>query len=435
MSATAELNVQDILCAESLDFEAIQALYARVRQFRALQIEVRDLLGKLGKLSLPDARLAAAYWMLGEKENARQHAQKESKAVTALLIQGALAEDAGDFETALDFYKKAETLAPSLSPCVLRQLSAMRKLGKIDEALARIAKLEREFGDKPNLFFHKGRCFEDEGQQQNALDCYNMALELDPNHAESAFRAALICDLRGLEAEARELYTKVGPGSITAFTNACLNMALAYEDNDQYSEAIRCCEAVLRMNPNNIRAKSFLDAAENSMNMYYSPEETKQSERLEAVLRIPVTDFELSVRSRNCLAKMNIRTLGDLVKKTESEMLAYKNFGETSLREIREILSSKNLRLGMMREDAATRAAFGRSTGRVQEELLSKSIDEIELSVRSRKCMEGLGIKSLNDLVSKSEAELAGAKNFGRVSLNEIKKRIHEMGLSLRDGK
>ena len=56
------------------------------------------------------------------------------------------------------------------------------------------------------------------------------------------------------------------------------------------------------------------------------------------MLEIPVTDFELSVRSRNCLKKMNIRTLGDLTRVSEQQLLASKNFGETSLDEIKEIM-------------------------------------------------------------------------------------------------
>ena len=57
--------------------------------------------------------------------------------------------------------------------------------------------------------------------------------------------------------------------------------------------------------------------------------------------RFPITDFELSVRSRNCLKKMNIRSLGDLLKTTEQELLSYKNFGETSLNEIKALLDAK----------------------------------------------------------------------------------------------
>lgn len=60
-----------------------------------------------------------------------------------------------------------------------------------------------------------------------------------------------------------------------------------------------------------------------------------------------VDELELSVRSANCLANANIKYIGDLVQKTESEMLKTKNFGRKSLKEIKEILSEMGLSLGM----------------------------------------------------------------------------------------
>jgi DNA-directed RNA polymerase subunit alpha len=60
-----------------------------------------------------------------------------------------------------------------------------------------------------------------------------------------------------------------------------------------------------------------------------------------------VDELELSVRSYNCLKNANIRTIGELVQKTESEMLKTKNFGRKSLNEIKEILTSMGLSLGM----------------------------------------------------------------------------------------
>ncbi len=60
-----------------------------------------------------------------------------------------------------------------------------------------------------------------------------------------------------------------------------------------------------------------------------------------------VEELELSVRSYNCLKNANIQTIGELVQKTESEMLKTKNFGRKSLNEIKEILSSMGLSLGM----------------------------------------------------------------------------------------
>jgi DNA-directed RNA polymerase subunit alpha len=60
-----------------------------------------------------------------------------------------------------------------------------------------------------------------------------------------------------------------------------------------------------------------------------------------------VDELELSVRSANCLKNDNIIYIGDLVQKTEAEMLRTPNFGRKSLNEIKEVLSSMGLRLGM----------------------------------------------------------------------------------------
>jgi DNA-directed RNA polymerase subunit alpha len=60
-----------------------------------------------------------------------------------------------------------------------------------------------------------------------------------------------------------------------------------------------------------------------------------------------IDDLELSVRSQNCLKNDNIVYIGDLVVRTESKMLQTPNFGKKSLTELREVLSSMNLRFGM----------------------------------------------------------------------------------------
>ncbi len=68
-----------------------------------------------------------------------------------------------------------------------------------------------------------------------------------------------------------------------------------------------------------------------------------------------VDELELSVRSANCLQNANIRFLGELVQRTESEMLKTKNFGRKSLNEIKEVLASMNLSLGMNLESFPSR--------------------------------------------------------------------------------
>jgi len=82
------------------------------------------------------------------------------------------------------------------------------------------------------------------------------------------------------------------------------------------------------------------------------PEEEEEEEEEEdkeflALINKPITELELSVRSANCLEAASIKTIGDLVRKTESQMLKYKNFGRKSLSEINEILASMGLTLGM----------------------------------------------------------------------------------------
>lgn len=73
----------------------------------------------------------------------------------------------------------------------------------------------------------------------------------------------------------------------------------------------------------------------------------EEIERLREILARSVDELELSVRSSNCLRRANIKTLGDLVSRSEQEMLKYRNFGKQSLKEIGEILAGMNLHLGM----------------------------------------------------------------------------------------
>jgi len=77
------------------------------------------------------------------------------------------------------------------------------------------------------------------------------------------------------------------------------------------------------------------------------PEMTKEEIALYEKLRLPVSELELSVRSSNCLREANIKSIADLVRKTEDEMLTFKNFGKKSLTEIKDLLAGMGLTLGM----------------------------------------------------------------------------------------
>jgi DNA-directed RNA polymerase subunit alpha len=81
--------------------------------------------------------------------------------------------------------------------------------------------------------------------------------------------------------------------------------------------------------------------------MAAAPAEESDTNQLNRYLLKKVDELELSVRSANCLKNDNIIYIGDLVQKTEAEMLRTPNFGRKSLNEIKEVLSSMGLRLGM----------------------------------------------------------------------------------------
>src|SRR5258708_30747186 len=152
-----------------------------------------------------------------------------------------------------------------------------------------------------------------------------------------------------------------------------MNVAVVYEDNNHYDEAHRCLDAVLRTNRNHARARLYMKDVESARSMYYDEDADRRGDRRNAVLDIPISDFELSVRSRNCLKKMNIRSLADLLRTTEQELLAYKNFGETSLNEIKALLASKGLRLGQNADQSAVAVLNRRPTssaGAVAPELM-----------------------------------------------------------------
>src|SRR5207237_10087887 len=192
-----------------------------------------------------------------------------------------------------------------------------------------------------------------------------------------------------------------------------------YDDSGKNDKAADCHRRVLHGTPNDEHARLFHKDAQASLTMYYNPDEEHAFSRFSQVLEIPVTDFELSVRSRNCLKKMNIKTLGDLTRISEQHLLSSKNFGETSLTEIKEMMASKGLHLGQSLEEGAqydTRYRPNQPMSEQEQAVLSKPISDLNLSVRARQCMNRLGINRPGELVPRSADELPAAKNVGLTS-------------------
>lgn len=280
-------------------------------------------------------------------------------------------------------------------------------------------------------YYRKALESENSGQHEKAVDMYERALSENPDHESACFRLAVLYDRQADDAKAIELYERICT-SPPVHLNALLNLAVLYEDNNHYDEAHRCLDAILRTDPNHERARLYMKDVESAWSMYYDEDVDGPLDRRNAVLDIPVTDFELSVRSRNCLKKMNLHTLGDLLRITEPELLGYKNFGETSLNEIKALLAQKGLRLGQAADNSKPPAARDTGMAAVPPEILSKTVAELEFSIRSRKALQRLNINSVGELASRTEDELLGCKNFGMTSLNEVKQQLAAFGIGLR---
>lgn len=308
---------------------------------------------------------------------------------------------------------------------IAKQLEA----GELDKAEQGL----KSSGNDAQSLYLKGYLHERRYEYEQAIEFYDQAIELDPEHAEALFRAAIVTDLVGDDDEAIEYYERcinVKPVRVSAL----LNLAMLYEEQGLLQRAEANLRHVLNDHPNHFRAQHFMDSVESSYSMEVDERSQREHDQRNAVLDVPVTDFELSVRARNCLRQMNIRTLGDLLRVNEPELLSYKNFGETSLNEIKMMLSQKGLRLGQAAERAPEPVRSVGLTPQLGDATLymNKSVAELELSVRSRKCLQRLGIGTLGELTSRSETELMSIKNFGQTSLAEIKRRLAQFGLSLR---
>ena len=307
--------------------------------------------------------------------------------------------------------------------------------GELEDAERRLESVSAEEIPPADAHFCRGFLRERQCRWADAGEAYEAAISAEPDHLEAAFRLALLADRYGDDELALELYERV-TSQPPCHVNALLNLAILYEDLGRYDEALACVRRVLDEHPNDKRARLFEKDIAASKGMFYDEEGEKYREKRDALLETPISDFELSVRSRNCLKQMDIHTLGDLLRTTPQELLAYKNFGETSLHEIEAMLSQKGLRIGQLleeKEGGIIDAIAPDETDPAKASVLNRSVAELELSVRSRKCLMRLGISSIGELTQRSEAELLAIKNFGMTSLSEIKRRLAELGLALRN--
>jgi DNA-directed RNA polymerase subunit alpha len=346
----------------------------------------------------------------------------------------AAADNTDHYDAAIKAFERAEKSGYAAQQVQLQRAGVLRLQHHVGEAKAILVKLKDAAAHNAEYYFQEGAVAEAEGDVPRAAKYYERAVELEPRHASALFRLGFLNDQQGNDHEAIGYYERclkyppVGKGVL-------YNLGVLYEDNDMYDKAAHCYQRLAKADPRDERAKLFVKDSEASLSQFYSPEDEQQSVAFRQVMEIPITDFELSVRSRNCLKRMNIKTLGDLTRVTESQLLASKNFGETSLEEIRAIMNAKQLRIGQSLEQGQQyefRYRPQQNLSPEEQAVLNKPVSDLNLSVRARKCMNRLNIGTLGELVQRTADELLEAKNFGMTSLNEVRERLQQFNLKLR---
>ena len=379
--------------------------------------------------------LGIGLFILGRNEEAAKKLAKGNDCKEKFIYLAFALRRLGKFEKAIESLQKSLDFGVDKLYVTLEKAATYRHAGDFKAAAKELKACTNFENVSAEYHYQLAHLQEIEGLYDEAVNNYQKTLELSPNHQRALFHLAFRNDLSGDEEAAIDYYRQIAASS-PVYVSALLNLAVLYEDREQLDKATQCVDTVLETHPNHQRAILFKKDIESSKTMFYDEEKEKKKTRKSQILETPMSDFELSVRSRNCLKKMKIDTLGDLLNITETELLSYKNFGETSLREIKTILEPKGLYLGMALEDKQLASAEinDESVAEDQEEgLKNKPVDDLRLSVRARKCLQKLNIRSIGEITSKTDAELLGCKNFGVTSLNEVKIALSDLGLSLRN--
>lgn len=436
----AETDLREIVLSNSsfgpAEIERLsQAITEDYAQYRTL----RDLVAELeshdeDRTPASAVRLGVCYYLLGKFTLAASTLSSADGGAMAYYYLGKSQAALEKFGEAIESYNSAKNAGYNADQCALAIAEAQRCNSDAEAALRTLDELFGPIEQSAEYLYQRGATVAALGGNPNeVVALYERAVENDARHAGALFGLALENDRRGNDQIAMELYQR-SANCLPTNVGTLLNLGLLYEDSERYDLAHQCYQRILEAYPNESRARLFSRDAGASSDMFYDEEAQKRRDRLSQVLNIPVTDFELSVRSRNCLQKMGVQTLGDLTRTSEQQLLASKNFGETSLVEIRDMLASKGLELGQFADQSAEveQQIDLSSLSPDEQALLDRPISDLNLSVRARKCMVRLGMTTIGELIRKTGDDLLECKNFGVTSLNEVREKLTQMGLKLR---
>ena len=379
-------------------------------------------------------KMGVCQFLLGQFATAFDTLQSADGSAMALFYSARCCFELGRYEDAIKFYESAQKSGYNEDQCKIGTSESQRYAGRVEEAMAILDNIFGPAEQTADYMYQRAATVSAiGGRLDEAIALYERAVQTDENHAGALFGLALENDRMGNDEEALRLYERAAKAFPTGI-GALINLGLIYEDSNEFERAQACYKRILDSYPEHPQTLLYMKDASANGNMLYDEEAQRRNDRLAQTLNMPVANFELSVRSRNCLQKMGIDTLGDLTRTSESELLSSKNFGETSLIEIRDMLQSKGLSLGQFaHEKKSNDPPIDTSHMSPDEQaLLERPISDLNLSVRARKCMARLQINSIGELIRKTGDDMLECKNFGVTSLNEVREKLTDLGLKLR---
>jgi DNA-directed RNA polymerase subunit alpha len=449
MAAVGETpDLKEVLTKDEVPLEQFHDVRRQVHCHVDLRTQLESLMAEFGGLAKrfssenkAEVRRGVGRWLLGHSEEAARILEPARASKERSYFLGVSYLEIGRAAGALVALKEALDADASDPLISAATCEAKIRAGLLEEAETHVERLVKKKEPSAEAWYLKALLEDVQGFHEKAMESYEKALEIDPGHAKALFRLAYIMDLTGEDARALELYEqlrKMRPMHL----HAVMNLGVLYEDRGDPERAAQCYQAVLDYFPTHSRAKLYLSDAQGSMTMYYDEEAARRDAKLQQVLGQPVAEVSFSPRVRGALQKLGVTSLGDLVRRTEDELLAVPNFGRTSLRELKEFLSSKGLALASDGSVVASMAAAAPAgdegeaapeSGTPGPEALQKNLGEMEWSGRIRKVFEKMGVVTLSDLLAKSEKDLLKNKNLGVTSIKEIRKKLGTYGLGMRE--
>ncbi|MFN9853185.1 MAG: DNA-directed RNA polymerase subunit alpha C-terminal domain-containing protein [Planctomycetota bacterium] len=436
---TTGIDIREIVLSNQTfgpqDIERVtRAIEEDLTQVALLRDAVQELQQSSNLSPATMTRMGVSQYLLGKFREAEQTLRQGDGGALAQYYLGKSCFQMEQYERALEYYDAAEKSGYTAEWCQLSRAEVYRYIGRREEALKLLDNIFGPVEQHPEYPYQRAATLAAiGGNLPEVIALYQRALQHNPKHAGALFGLAVEYDRMGNDQQAFELYQR-GAGLIPSHVGTLLNLGLMYEDRNDFTRAQACYRRILETDPANEIAKLYLTDAAAGGNVLSDEDSQKKNERLAQLLNVPVTDFELSVRSRNCMQKMGIRTLGDLTRVSEQTLLSSKNFGETSLVEIKEMLTARGLSLGQFahekREVEPPLDLSGMTPD--QQMLLDRPISELNLSVRARKCMVRLQLNTIGELIRKTGDDLLECKNFGVTSLTEVREKLTGLGLKLR---